>query len=233
MTFRSRLAYLLEKHRQGFAPVIDWDPAKEKIMSLDLTSGNKDLTQEVMADTAAFTRYIALLLQQRNCRFAIGGYDEIRTMYARSPLFGELQDEPRRLHLGLDIWGEAGTEVYAFMEGKVHSVAFNDGFGDYGATLILSHQLEDVFFYTLYGHISLADIASISTGQTIYRAQRIAHFGDIHENGHWPPHLHFQVIADMEGMKGDYPGVCKVSEREKYLLNCPDPDLILQWNRFV
>jgi peptidoglycan LD-endopeptidase LytH len=47
------------------------------------------------------------------------------------------------------------------------------------------------------------------------------------ENGNWPPHLHFQLIADMEGWKGDYPGVCKYSEREKWLGNCPDPDLVL------
>jgi hypothetical protein len=33
--------------------------------------------------------------------------------------------------------------------------------------------------------------------------------------------------------EGDYPGVCKYSEREKYLENCPDPDLILQMNRYI
>jgi hypothetical protein len=233
MKLLSPLAYFIEKHQSEFAPVIEWDPAKERIMPLDLTTGNKDLTQEVMEDTTAFTLYITSLLQQRKCRFAVGGYDELRTMYARSPLFGESQEEPRRLHLGMDIWGEAGTEVYAFMEGKVHSFAFNDRMGDYGATLILSHQLEGVIFCTLYGHIRLADISSIAIGQTINRGQLLAHFGDIRENGHWPPHLHFQLIADMEGMNGDYPGVCKASEREKYLLNCPDPDLILQLNRFL
>jgi hypothetical protein len=47
------------------------------------------------------------------------------------------------------------------------------------------------------------------------------------ENGHWPPHLHFQLIIDMGKAKGDYPGVCKYSEREKYLDNCPDPGFIL------
>ena len=57
--------------------------------------------------------------------------------------------------------------------------------------------------------------------------QLIAHFGEPHENGHWPPHLHFQLIIDMEGNKGDYQGVCKFSERDKYLANCPDPGLIL------
>lgn len=56
----------------------------------------------------------------------------------------------------------------------------------------------------------------------------IGHFGEPAENGDWPPHLHFQVIHDMEFKKGDYPGVCSISERERYLKNCPDPDLILK-----
>jgi hypothetical protein len=35
------------------------------------------------------------------------------------------------------------------------------------------------------------------------------------------------LIIDMQGWKGDYPGVCKFSEREIYLQNCPNPDLLL------
>ncbi len=69
--------------------------------------------------------------------------------------------EPRRLHLGLDIWGKAGTEIYAPMAGTVHSFAFNNNFGDYGATIILKHELEDFSFYTLYGHLSLADLNTL------------------------------------------------------------------------
>jgi len=55
-----------------------------------------------------------------------------------------------------------------------------------------------------------------------------AEFGIPSENGHWPPHLHFQIIKDRGEWEGDYPGVCKYSEREKYLNNSPDPDLVLQ-----
>jgi hypothetical protein len=33
--------------------------------------------------------------------------------------------------------------------------------------------------------------------------------------------------------EGDYPGVCKYSEREKWLRNSPDPDLILNLNQFM
>ncbi len=135
--------------------------------------------------------------------------------------------EPRRLHLGTDIWGEAETPVYAPMEGILHSFNFNNAFGDYGATIILQHKIEDFSFHTLYGHLSLKSIQNLKQGETVEKGQWIASFGEAKENGHWPPHLHFQIIIDMEGMKGDYPGVCKYAERETYLANCPDPDLIL------
>ncbi len=141
--------------------------------------------------------------------------------------------EPRRLHLGTDIWGLAGTPVHAPLGGMIHSFAFNDHYGDYGATLILLHQLDGFPFYTLYGHLSLRDIAHISTGQYVNRAQVIAHFGQPEENGHWPPHLHFQIIYEMGMYEGDYPGVCRYSEKERYLSNCPDPDVILQMNRYL
>jgi peptidoglycan LD-endopeptidase LytH len=55
----------------------------------------------------------------------------------------------------------------------------------------------------------------------------IGHIGTPEENGDWPPHLHFQVIEDMECKMGDYPGVCSKKERDRYLQNCPDPDLVL------
>lgn len=143
------------------------------------------------------------------------------------------EGEPRRLHLGVDIWGPAGTPIFAPLGGMIHSFAFNNHFGDYGATLIVLHQLDGLPFYTLYGHLSLKDIENISTGQYVTRGQEIAHFGFPHENGHWPPHLHFQLILDLGLYEGDYPGVCRYSEREHYLNNCPDPDVILRMNRFI
>jgi murein DD-endopeptidase MepM/ murein hydrolase activator NlpD len=115
----------------------------------------------------------------------------------------------------------------------IHSFAYNDHFGDYGATIILQHQLDMINFYTLYGHLSLRDIERIRVGQFITRGENFAHFGPWEENGNWPPHLHFQVILDMGNLEGDYPGVCKLSESGKYLKNCPDPDLILNLKRFL
>jgi murein DD-endopeptidase MepM/ murein hydrolase activator NlpD len=225
----------IRKYQSGFHPVVKFDPAKEQLLPLDFTANNKELTAPVIDDIREFSAYIAHKLEIAHCKFGIGGYDEHRTVYNRSRHFdGKTPgEEPRRLHLGIDIWGPAGTPVYAFMGGMVHSLAFNDRMGDYGATLVLLHQLDGHPFYTLYGHLSLADIQHVSAGQYVSIGQEIAHFGAPAENGHWPPHLHFQVILDMELKEGDYPGVCKFSERDKYLANCPDPDLILQLNRYV
>jgi very-short-patch-repair endonuclease len=147
--------------------------------------------------------------------------------------FGGQGAEPRRLHLGVDIWGPVDTPIYAPLEGAVHSFGFNDAYGDYGATLILQHEVNGLLFHTLYGHLSLKSIQDKQEGQEIEKGAWIASFGDIAENGNWPPHLHFQVILDMQGNKGDYPGVCRFSEREQYLNNCPDPDLILRMNQMI
>jgi peptidoglycan LD-endopeptidase LytH len=251
---------IIRKNQQAFAGVIPFDPDSQRIAAIDFTANNKGLDETIFNDTETFSAYIDALRKKQNADYLIGGYNELRMIYGRSELFntqktvrsidgpvivndspasspdaGDLgtENEPRRLHIGTDIWGAVGTPVFAFMGGMVHSFAFNDHYGDYGATLVLAHQLDSISFYTLYGHISLRDINYINEGDYVVRGQEIAHFGDKHENGQWPPHLHFQIIGDMELYDGDYPGVCRYSERKKYLSNCPDPDLILQLNRYL
>ncbi|MEP6513936.1 MAG: peptidoglycan DD-metalloendopeptidase family protein, partial [Parafilimonas sp.] len=230
---------LLKAHAKDFHKIVDFDEAKENILYFDFSDKNTELEQLDVTNTKKFSAYISDKLKASNAKFGIGGYNENRSLYKKSKLFhlespkdppvGEDADETtsRTLHLGIDIWGEAGTKIYALFGGMVHSFSFNNNFGDYGATIILSHQLEGVSFYTLYGHLSLKDIASIKEGYYITRGQEFAHFGNENENGEWPPHLHFQVIKDMGLYKGDYPGVCKYSERKQYLENSPDPCLIL------
>jgi murein DD-endopeptidase MepM/ murein hydrolase activator NlpD len=199
---------------------------------MDLTENNITLTQVIYSSTEKFSEWVNGQLHKNNYRYGVGGYDENRAIYAASSHFDD-EEEPRRLHLGLDIWGPAGTPIYAFMGGTVHSFAYNGAEGDYGATLVLLHQLDGIPFYTLYGHISKRDIQNLSPGNYFVRGQEIAHFGERDENGNWPPHLHLQLIMDMELKQGDYPGVCKLSEREKWLVNCPDPDLVANMMAFA
>jgi peptidoglycan LD-endopeptidase LytH len=233
------LGQLLYQYRHTFHKVVHFTE-KDTIAPLDLTKHNTDLTALIYNDTEAFSDYIQRELIKHHALYLIGGYKELREMYKRSALFSfekthlktagipfDNNAEPRRLHLGVDIWGAAGSNVYAPLGGMVHSFANNDNYGDYGATIILQHQIDMVQFHTLYGHLSIKDIEALREGQFITRGQCFAHFGSAYENGNWPPHLHFQVIEDMEFKEGDYPGVCKLSEAEKYTKNCPDPAFIL------
>jgi peptidoglycan LD-endopeptidase LytH len=223
------------KQQYDYASVIPFHPGADKLTALDLTAANKDLTGEMLSDTMQFSKYIQDKLVAANAKYLIGGYAEHRTVYSRSKVFDAEKegDEPRRLHLGTDIWGKPHTPVMCPLDGIVHSFAFNNRFGDYGVTIIISHRLGDTYFYTLYGHLSLSSIKNMQEGERIAKGDVFAEFGIPAENGQWPPHLHFQVIADLQGWKGDYPGVCKYSEKEKYLNNCPDPDTILQLNQYL
>lgn len=231
----NQVVKILKANQAGFETVVPFNPGKDELLLLDFTNKNIELTDEILKDTRSFIDYINDKLREAKALYGIGGYNEYREVYSRSHVFDAAApgEEPRRLHLGIDIWGKPHTPVIAPMDGIVHSFAFNDRPGDYGATIIITHQLQGQSFYTLYGHLSLNSIKNIQDGERIMKGDRFAELGIPAENGHWPPHLHFQVISDLEGWSGDYPGVCKYSEREKYLSKCPDPDLILQMMNYA
>ncbi|RYY71963.1 MAG: peptidase M23 [Chitinophagaceae bacterium] len=233
-------AVIIQKIAHTFHPVVAFNSVKEKIAALDLSPGNKEFLPEHYESTLSLSRFINNEREKAGAKFLIGGYNETRNMYRRSGLFGSNLsedaskiEEPRNQHLGIDIWGPEDTRISAPLGGMVHSYAYNNNFADYGATIILQHQVDTLNFYTLYGHLALKDIAHIRTGQFITRGEQFAHFGTPAENGDWPPHLHFQVILDMGNWEGDYPGVCKKSEAIKYLLNSPDPDSILNLRQYL
>jgi murein DD-endopeptidase MepM/ murein hydrolase activator NlpD len=228
MDATTRLAKYLREHQTIVGKVVDFDPSTDELFLFDFTAANTELTFEVIADTPRFAEYLNRKLAENRCTIGIGGYMEHRTLYARSVHF-DTEDEPRRLHLGTDIWMPAGTPVYTPLNGVIHSFRDNDHFGDYGPTIILHHQLDGLELYSLYGHLSRKSLEGLVVGAPVKANQQIATFGNTEENGQWPPHLHFQLMLDMEACMGDYPGVCRFSEKEKYQQNIPDPDLFLKF----
>ncbi|CAN5842241.1 hypothetical protein BH24BAC1_BH24BAC1_05530 [soil metagenome] len=221
------LALLLQRHQIGFYPVLNADLNGEKVARLDFTATNQALETIELRDTRHFTAFVQQMLAEQNAEIGIGGYLEPRVIYRRSALFAE-EGERRSIHLGVDIWAEAGTSVFSPLPGVVHSFADNAHFGDYGPTLILEHTLEGTRFYTLYGHLSRSSLKGPYPGKPVRAAERFAELGPYPENGDWPPHLHFQLIADMEGRAGDFPGVAAPAEVAHFKAICPDPNLILR-----
>jgi peptidoglycan LD-endopeptidase LytH len=228
------LTEILKNSRSQFCPVVPFTAGKDKLCAMDLTARNTSLSSHILDDIDMFTAYINDELKKNNARYGIGGYDELREVYAASTVFdGSEGNAPRRLHLGTDIWGKHYTPVMAPLPGIIHSYKFNNRKGDYGATIILTHNLQQFSFYTLYGHLSLSSISDIEEGRRIDAGEIFAEFGIPSENGQWPPHLHFQLIIDIGEWKGDYPGVCAEQEKKKWLSNSPDPDLVLGMNKYV
>ncbi len=235
MTPPNSLAEILKANQHTFHSVVRFDATKEKLIPFDFSEKNSDLEKVGLEDTQKFTEYINQQLKNANAKFGIGGYNEQRTVYRASKIFdaNKSGEEPRRLHLGVDIWSKPHSPVIAPLDGIVHSFAFNNQMGDYGGTIILSHSLGGFSFHTLYGHLSFNSLRNMEEGRHIEKGELFAEFGIPSENGSWPPHLHFQIIIDTRDWKGDYPGVCKYSEREEWLSNSPDPDMILQFNQYI
>ncbi|WP_143959438.1 peptidoglycan DD-metalloendopeptidase family protein [Litoribacter populi] len=195
---------------------------------LNLTVSNPHLSEVNLLDIADFNRFIKQ--QMNGKKYGIGGYMENRDIYRRSEVFAH--DEAfRNIHLGVDIWTEAKAPVYAPFDGKIHSFRDNAGYGNYGPTIILEHEVEGITFFTLYGHLMRQDLEGLDKGQEIKQGQLFCHLGEEEENGNWPPHLHFQLMNDMLENDGDFPGVSAAHEADYYCKICLDPNLLLRFER--
>jgi murein DD-endopeptidase MepM/ murein hydrolase activator NlpD len=187
---------------------------------LDLSVDNQDLSHYDLTKSSELARYIDSTKPATGNALLVGGYLEQRAIYQRSPHFTE-SSSVRNIHLGLDIWAAAGSDVPAIADGTIHSYADNKGLGNYGPTIIIHHH--DLKIYSLYGHLSRASLDNLSVGESVTRGQIIGTLGDASVNGDYPPHLHLQIMRDLGKWSGDYPGVTSLDDLAYYEANCPDP----------
>jgi len=189
------------------------------LVSLDTSSRNLEVASAKMA------HYIS----EAGATFAIGGYLEARALYSSAAFEGPLVgDERRTIHLGLDVFGPAGSAVRAPLAGVVHAWADNREPLDYGPVIILKHLTpEGDEFFTLYGHLSRESLDGLYLGRSLAAGEAFAAIGSRDVNGGWVPHLHFQVITDLLGLGCHFQGVGRPIEIDIRQVFCPDPNLIL------
>ena len=209
--------------------LLPFDFQTDPYLVLDFSATNPDLASLDLTNTSVFTEYVFSKLRASGAKVGVGGYNEHRVIYRRSDHFNTptLGDRPREIHLGIDFWGDAGTPVFAPLDGIVHSFQDNAHFGDYGPTIILEHNHAGKPLYSLYGHLTRHSLNELHEGKNVKAGEPLAEIGPYPENGDWPPHLHFQLMTDMLGLKGDFPGVCSVADRAKFLAICPNPNRLL------
>lgn len=215
-----------EEHHIGPISILDEKIQQSEYVPLDLSKTNKTLSKYKMTTPEGCQAYIDTVLETSGKKVAFGGYLERRGIYDDFEQFSE--ENPRNIHLGMDFWCESGTQVLAPWEGRVHSFKNNREQGNYGPTIILEHIETTFLFYTLYGHLSLESLEGLYEGKTIRRGEAFATLGTSDINVNYAPHLHFQIIKDIQDFKGDYPGVCSQKDFYFYQKNCPNPNLLLR-----
>jgi murein DD-endopeptidase MepM/ murein hydrolase activator NlpD len=215
----------LQSHVDAF-PLMSGLADSPRVIELDFSSRATRMGAHDLAEAGA-GEAIELLLSEFGASAAFGRYAEDRDCYKGEQFLEGAQ--ARSVHLGVDIFVPAGTPVHAPFDATVAVVALNDEHLDYGPTVILAHSLAGAprVFYTLFGHLSMDTLDKLSPGQSIAGGDVFARIGDEQENGHWPPHLHVQVILDLLGETSNFIGVCAPSELAFWKQICPDPARLL------
>ena len=158
-----------------------------------------------------------------------GLYKEKRKVYKSNHYISTLNPLERRdVHLGIDIFVEANTPIKSPLNGKIIVLHNNSFKYDYGPTVILEHKINNIKFFTLYGHLNKKCLKKLKVGKMVKKGEWIGEIGDYKINGNWPPHLHFQIMTSLLNEVDNFPGV-----GEEYLLKIwkqisPDPNIILQ-----
>jgi len=224
----------LENNADKMGRVVEPDLQVVKSVVLDLSMGSRELGNVVeLSDIEVFTRRLFERIQAESSCVGIGRYNEARPIYTSDQYKLEGNDGPewRTVHIGIDIFMEAGTPILAPLDGVVHSFRNNDTPLDYGPTIILQHTVGNknaqLVFFTLYGHLSADSLEGLYEGKDIPLGTPFCKIGNYPINGGWPPHLHFQVVTDLLDRNGEFPGVASPGQREVWLSVSPDPNLIL------
>eukprot|EP00026_Physarum_polycephalum_P000848 Phypoly_transcript_00849.p1 GENE.Phypoly_transcript_00849~~Phypoly_transcript_00849.p1 ORF type:complete len:766 (+),score=93.29 Phypoly_transcript_00849:1021-3318(+) len=226
------VASWLKVNQHTFSDILGEPLTQQNTRVVDISFGSLELGS--MADLAMVENFAKLTHDPAaSTKVAVGRYNEVRAIYNsdafENPAGGR---ERRTVHIGLDLNVSANHPIYAPFSGTVHSFRDNANLFDYGPCIILQHKVDftgqPITFYTLYGHLTRESLDGLHVGKEVPQGHPFCFVGSPPTNGNWPPHVHFQVIVDMLGFSGDFPGVALPSQREVWLSLCPDPNLIVK-----
>ncbi len=220
---------ILKENKEKLFPVLGTKFTKEDYCEMDLSVYNTEFEIINVESFDGLDAHITETLVNNDAKVGVGGYAENRPIYKSSDLYSKEDNQAKRcIHLAIDLWTEFDTKVFAPLDGVVHSFKNNNSPLDYGGTIILEHRLGGALFYTLYGHLSAKSLEKLQVGKVIEKKTCFARLGAPKENGGWPPHLHFQLITDMLGFEGDFPGVSTEVEAPYYMDICPNPAVFFE-----
>ena len=200
----------IRDNRPALAPVLDRPMAQLRKAVVPFADATHPMTLASMKGEAVTATDLWREWSKANrLETSLGPWGEVRTVYATDAFKSRLlPDKRRQMHLGIDIFEEAGTPVRTPLGGIVADVDFRPAHQDYGGMVLLRHEPEPgVRFWSLWGHLSEASVKELKVGQTLDAGSIVARMGEPTENGNWIPHLHLQLITADPGRAWDVPGV--------------------------
>ncbi len=191
----------IAKNAKNFAPVVR--PSAAVLTKALVPYG--DAAHIMTVDSAArrakeATAWWDDFSARNRIQLGVGPWGEKRTVYTDTAFQSRFVAGARREHhLGLDLFMPAGTPVFTPLDAVVKSVEIETAPLSYGGLIALKHRPEGCPpFVTLWGHMAHESVRALKPGQVLKAGDLVGHMGDIHENGGWTPHLHFQISTDTE-----------------------------------
>lgn len=213
------------RESRGFSAILP-EMNNENSFYFQLSVGVEELARDSAFATAEkFSETLEKLLINSGKKYGVGGYMEVRPFYNTESYKKKtwIGNRWRTMHLGVDLWCEAGTLVYAPVPCEVFSVYDNNIPGDYGPTVILKMTGIDYDLYFLYGHMSRETLRELEKGKVLKAGEKVGTIGTAMENGGWPPHLHFQVIRSIFHNTHNFNGLCDPQYSDFWKQVCPSP----------
>lgn len=216
----------IEDNRRRLAPVLDREPARLAKAIVPFGDPAHPITQASAArqpeQAEALWREQAL---KDGVELGIGPWCEERPVYSSAAFESVFAPGRRRsLHLGLDLFGPAGTTVRTPVDGEVVDLFATDLPLDYGHAVLLRHQPEPgVVFHSLWGHLSAETLRVRRVGQRLKAGDVIGWMGSPAENGNWQPHVHIQLVTYDDPSAADVIGAGEAAYRDVWAELFPNP----------
>lgn len=199
----------LRVNRPNLPAIMQPHPARAAKTVLDLATKDSPLViASATHDHAGAQAIYDAMQAEQGFELGMGPWGEVREVYS-APFFASklIAGQRRKMHLGLDIFAPAGTELFTPLDAEVVGLTINPDPLDYGGLIMLAHEpVPGMRFLTLWGHLSHQSVRNLRLGQRLLAGDRVAWLGDFPENGGWLPHLHLQIVvppyADVSGIPG-------------------------------
>lgn len=157
----------------------------------DFSSNNPKTLEYDPTNFEKFDQMICDEMHKAGYSWGVGKYLEERKNILRD--YPTIIEEGRYYHLGLDITAPYKTPLFTPLDGTVFKTGKEFDLGNYGGYVMLKHDINNVVFYSFYGHLKTPH--SVNIGDKLKRGQEFAQIGKESDSGGWFCHTHLQILT--------------------------------------